>query len=164
MPYLTRIVALLALLVSGLAQAQGGLTIDIVNGNPAALPITVVPFAYGGGALPPDTDIAQVMSGDFNRCGQFRALKREDVVEQPSKGSDIQFATWRQLKQDFIVVGRIQDGDQGAYRVEFELHDVAKGVQLLSSAFNVRPADLRSVAHQIADPGHEKVLDVPCAR
>ena len=131
MPYLTRIVALLALLVSGLAQAQGGLTIDIVNGNPAALPITVVPFAYGGGALPPDTDIAQVMSGDFNRCGQFRALKREDVVEQPSKGSDIQFATWRQLKQDFIVVGRIQDGDQGAYRVEFELHDVAKGTQLL---------------------------------
>ena len=163
MPYLTRIVALLALLVSGLAQAQGGLTIDIVNGNPAALPITVVPFAYGGGALPPDTDIAQVMSGDFNRCGQFRALKREDVVEQPSKGSDIQFATWRQLKQDFIVVGRIQDGDQGAYRVEFELHDVAKGTQLLTSAFNVRPADLRSVAHQIADLVYEKVLGVPGA-
>ena len=42
----------------GAQPAQGGLTIDIVNGNPAALPITVVPFAYGGGALPPDTDIA----------------------------------------------------------------------------------------------------------
>jgi len=164
MALMTRIGALLALLCSGLAYAQGGsLTIDIVNGNPAALPITVVPFAYGGGALPPDTDLAQVMSGDFNRCGQFRALKREDIVEQPGKGSDIQFATWRQLKQDFIVVGRIQDGDQGAYRVEFELHDVAKGGQLLASAFNVRSGDLRSVAHQIADLVYEKVLGVPGA-
>jgi len=164
MALMTRIGALLALLCSGLAYAQGGsLTIDIVNGNPAALPIAVVPFAYGGGALPPDTDLAQVMSGDFNRCGQFRALKREDIVEQPSKGGDIQFATWRQLKQDFIVVGRIQDGDQGAYRVEFELHDVAKGAQLLASAFNVRSGDLRSVAHQIADLVYEKVLGVPGA-
>ena len=163
MAILTRIVALIALLASGLAQAQGGLTIDIVNGNPAALPITAVPFAYAGSALPPDTDLAQVMSGDFNRCGQFRALKREDIVEQPSKGSEIQFATWRQLKQDFIVVGRIQDGDQGAYRVEFELHDVAKGTQLLTSAYNVRPGDLRSVGHQIADLVYEKILGVPGA-
>ena len=163
MPYLTRLVALLALFASDFAFAQGGLTIDIVNGNPAALPITVVPFAYSGSALPPDTDISQVMSGDFNRCGQFRALKREDIVEQPTKGGEIQFATWRQLKQDFIVVGRIADGDQGAYRVEFELHDVAKGTQLLASAFNVRPGDLRSVAHQIADLIYEKILGVPGA-
>jgi TolB protein len=164
MRYLAHVCAFLALLLAaGSARAEGGLTIDIVNGNPAALPITVVPLTYQGSGLPPDTDLAQVISGDFNRCGQFRALPRQDVVEQPTKGSEIQFATWRQLKQDFIVVGHIQDGDAGAYRIEFELHDVAKQSRLLGVALNARPGDLRGAAHQIADLVYEKILGVPGA-
>src|SRR5688572_16191924 len=76
------------------AHAQG-LTIDIVNGNPSALPIAVVPFASESAGLPPDTDIAQIIAGDLNRCGQFRALPRQDVVEFPARESDVKYGTWR---------------------------------------------------------------------
>ena len=43
------------------------------------------------------------------------------------RGGDIQFATWRALKQNYIVVGRVLDAGAGAYRVEYELFDVPKG-------------------------------------
>lgn len=42
---LTLVLAALLFAVAGPARAQG-LTIDIVNGNPSAIPIAVVPFAW----------------------------------------------------------------------------------------------------------------------
>ncbi len=145
-----------------LAQSQG-LNIDIEGGNPSALPIAVVPFANESNALPPDTDIAQVIAADLNRSGQFRSLSRERVIESPSVGSEIRFDTWRYLKQDFLVVGRLIDGEAGAYRIEFELHDVARQQRLLGLALSARSGDLRSASHQIADLIYEKITGVPGA-
>ena len=145
MPMHARVSILLFLLLAmamGPARAQG-LSIDIVNGNASALPVAVVPFAFEGAGLPPDTDVAAVIAADLNRCGQFRALPRQDIVEFPVRGNEIKFATWRVLKQDFIVVGRVQDAEGGAYRIEFELFDVAKQAPLLRLAVGGRPGELR---------------------
>lgn len=160
MPRLIRTVllALAALIAPALAQAQ--LNIQIVEGNPSALPIAVVPFAFEGAGLPPETDVASVIAADFNRCGQFRALPRRDVVEYPARGNEVKFGTWRVLKQDFLVIGRIRDAEGGAYRVEFELFDVAKQQSLLSLAVGARQGNLRDAAHQIADLVYEKILGV----
>ncbi len=161
---MSRILAtfLLGLLASVQAFAQG-LDIEIVGGTPSALPITIVPFANESNALPPDTDIAQVISADLNRSGQFRSLPRQDIIENPSVGADIRFDTWRMLKQDFLVVGRLVDGEAGSYRIEFELHDVARQQRLLGLALSARSGDLRSAAHQIADLVYEKITGVPGA-
>ena len=134
----TILLFLLLALAGGNARSQG-LSIDIVDGNASALPITVVPFAFEGAGLPPDTDVAAVIAADLDRCGQFRALPRQDIVEFPVRGNEIKFATWRVLKQDFIVVGRVQDAEGGAYRIEFELFDVAKQAPLLRLAVGGRP-------------------------
>ncbi len=160
MPRLIRqaLFALAVLFVPALAQAQ--LNIQIVEGNPSALPIAVVPFAFEGAGLPPETDVAQVVASDFNRCGQFRALPRQDVVEYPVRGNEVKFGTWRVLKQDFLVIGRIRDAEGGAYRVEFELFDVAKQQSLLALAVGARAGNLRDAAHQIADLVYEKILGV----
>jgi TolB protein len=137
-----------------------GLTIDIPVGNASATPIAVVPFAHEGAGLPPDTDVANVVAADLNRSGQFRALGRQDIVETPARPGDVKFATWRLLKQDFLVIGRISDADAGALRIEFELFDVAKQTRLLGLAIGARPNDLRGAAHQIADLIYEKILGV----
>ena len=64
--------ALLALCMPLLAAAQEqGLEIDIVGGNAAALPITVVPFGGTAGG----TDIGAVVRSDLARPGQFRRLR-----------------------------------------------------------------------------------------
>src|SRR5690606_12405796 len=89
-------------LFAGPAAAQS-LNVDIVGGVKTATPIVVVPFAQDGGA-PVATDIADVIRNDFNRSGKFRSLAKSDIVEFPARGSDIKFATWRLLKQDYITV------------------------------------------------------------
>ena len=53
----TILLFLLLALAGGNARSQG-LSIDIVDGHASAVPITVVPFAFEGAGLPPDTDVA----------------------------------------------------------------------------------------------------------
>ncbi|HEX5755560.1 MAG TPA: Tol-Pal system beta propeller repeat protein TolB [Arenimonas sp.] len=155
---LTVLLAVL-LLPFGAAKAQG-LDIGLVTGNEAALPIAVVPMPYVGTQAAPDTDIAAVIAADLNRSGQFRTLQEQNIVERPIRGSEIQFATWRVLKQDFVVVGRILDNPDGGYRVEYELFDVARQERLLGQAMGGRVRGMRDVAHQIADQIYEKILGV----
>ena len=135
------------------------LTGEVQGMTKSATPITVVPFAQAGGA-PLSTDVADVMRNDFNRSGKFRSLDKGEIVEQPSKGADIKFATWRLLRQDYITVGRISDAGGGMLRVEYELWDVNKQQSLLAQAFTAPVGDLRGIAHQIADQIYEKITGV----
>jgi TolB protein len=148
------------LLVLQRPAAAQGLEIDIVDGNAAALPIAIVPFDYLGANAAPDTDVAAVVRGDLNRSGAFRTLAEQDVIERPQRQADVNFATWRLLKQDFLVVGRVVDDNAGGYRTEFELFDVAKQERMLGLAVNGRAGNMRDVAHQIADQIYEKILGV----
>ncbi|CAM5243438.1 Tol-Pal system beta propeller repeat protein TolB [Rhodanobacter lindaniclasticus] len=148
-----------AALFAGPVAAQSPLTVDIVGGVKTATPIVVVPFAQQGGA-PLSTDVADVMRNDFNRSGKFRSLARSDIVETPAQGSEIKFATWRLLKQDYIVVGRIADAGNGTLNVTYELWDVNKQQELLGGTFTTPAGDLRSVAHRMADKIYQKITGV----
>jgi len=155
----TLILLLVAGLVAGPAAAQQSLNVQIVGGVKSATPVAVVPFAQQGAPLP--TDVADVIRNDLNRCGKFRSLAVSEIVEQPSQGSDIKFATWRLLKQDYIVIGRIKDAGNGMVTVEYELWDVNRQQRLLGEAMSpASTSDLRSVAHQIADKIYEKITGV----
>jgi len=152
---------LTALLLPIVAMAQQkGLEIDIVGGNASALPITVVPMPYQGSAGAPATDVAAVVRADLERSGQFRALPEAQIVERPTRGAEVQYPTWRALKQDYLVVGRVLDAGAGAYRVEYELFDVAKGERMLGLAMTARSSAMRDVAHQMADAIYEKITGV----
>lgn len=155
-----RLLTLLMLLLPlSMAHAQG-LDIGLVSGNEASLPIAVVPMPYQGAAGAPDTDVAEVIRNDLNRSGQFRSLAVASIIDKPTRGGDIQFPTWRLLKQDFVVVGRVLDASDGGYRVEYELYDVAKQQRLLGLAVGGRAKGMRDAAHQIADQIYEKILGV----
>ncbi|KRG79400.1 translocation protein TolB [Stenotrophomonas ginsengisoli] len=158
MPRWLAVVTLLLLPFAVMAQ-QRGLEIDIVGGNASALPITVVPMPYEGGN-PPSTDVAAVVRADLDRSGQFRTLPEAQVVERPVRGSEVNYATWRALKQDYLVIGRVLDAGAGAYRVEYELYDVARAERLLGLAMTARSNAMRDVAHQMADAIYEKITGV----
>lgn len=152
-------VALLVAPLMASAQQQG-LEIDIIGGNASALPIAVVPMPYQGSGIPPETDVAKVVRDDLARSGQFRTLPEAQMVERPTRGGEINYPTWRQLRQDYIVVGRVLDAGDGGYRVEYELFDVARGERLLGLAMTARASAMRDVAHQMADAIYEKILGV----
>ncbi|MDQ2971583.1 MAG: Tol-Pal system protein TolB, partial [Pseudomonadota bacterium] len=128
------VLGFLLFVCAGLSATQAlaqGLTVQIVNGVPSAIPIAVVPFGQQGSGPAPATDIAEVVRMDLNRCGKFRGLAKNEIVETPTSGADIKFPTWRQLKQDYIVVGRTSDAGGGALRADFELWDVNKQQRLI---------------------------------
>ncbi len=157
-----RILLLLAVVLLPLRGLQAQtLEIDPIRGSAAALPIAVVPFDYLGVQVAPDTDVAAVVRADLNRSGSFRTLAERDLVERPLRQSDVNFGTWRLLKQDYLLIGRVlDDAASGGYRTEFELFDVAKQERLLGLALNGRPGNMRDIAHQVADQVYEKILGV----
>ena len=160
-PWLAALLA--ALLPLAAAAQEQGLELDIVGGNAAALPIAVVPMPYQGSGSAPETDVAAVVAADLNRSGQFRSLPDSDLVERPTRGSEVNYPTWRALNQDYLVVGRVVDAGGGSYRVEYELFDVATQQRLLGFALTARSSAMRDVAHQVADAIYEKILGVPGA-
>ncbi|MGH8124082.1 MAG: Tol-Pal system beta propeller repeat protein TolB [Rudaea sp.] len=153
----------LATLILGLCATQlfaQGLTLEIANGNASAIPIVTVPFASEGGGTPPETDVADVIRSDLNRCGQFRSLAKSDIIEFPARGDDIKFPTWRLLKQDYIVVGRVVGGSGGEVSVDFEVYTVGDQKKLAALEISGQRSDLRGIAHQVADVIYEKITGV----
>ena len=149
-PMIRCFLALFALLLPVVAAAQQqGLEIDIVGGHASALPIAVVPMPYQGSAAAPDTDVAAVIRANLDRSGQFRTLPEGDIIERPTRGAEVQYPTWRMLRQDFLVVGRVLDAAGGGYRVEYEVFDVARQERVLGMAMTARASAMRDVAHQI---------------
>ncbi len=157
--YSSLITKVCLLLVTSPLLAQP-LDVHIVGGLKTATPVAVVPFAESGGSALP-TDIATVISNDFNRSGRFRALARSAMLERPTKGGQIRFATWRLLKQDYIVVGRLSRVGKGKVQAEYELWDVNKQRNLLHQRMPPAPLDdLRGLAHQIADQIYQKITGI----
>ncbi len=150
--------ALLAAAPLAGAQQKGMLELDVIGGRAAALPIAVVPFGGDCG----QTDVGGVVRADLGRSGQFRALDVSQIVERPTRGSEVAYPAWRMLKQDFLLVGRcVAEG--GGYRTEYELFDVAKQQRLLGFALTAPAGSMRDVAHQISDAVYEKILGIPGA-
>ena len=154
----------LALIVAGVcglgSAAHAQLDIDIVNGNASALPIAVVPFGFDGASVPPESNPGEIVRADLARSGQFRTLPKNDIVEFPTRQSEVKFATWRLLKQDWLVVGRMADADGGNLRVDWELFDVASQKMHASGTISGQRSGLRDIAHQVADAVYEKITTV----
>ncbi len=146
-----------ALIAAAQVPAQeAGDRIIIKDGRESALPIAIVPFAWEAAAMPDGTDVAQVIATDLDRTGEFRTMARQDLPQMPARGSEINFQRWSVFKQDYIVVGRIQQAEVG-FRVEFELHDLKNQKSELAFSLPVRPGGFRGVAHQISDMVYEKI-------
>lgn len=158
-----RLLALLLLLVTaGAAQAQ--LQIEIIDGNASALPIAIVPFQWMEAGPPPIDTVDQIVSGDLYRSGLFDPMAVEDMADKPVDQEGIRFGTWRLMKVDYIVIGKIRTPADGqGHEIIYQLFDVHKQEQVLSRITTVGPGDLRFGAHRVADSIYEALTGVPGA-
>jgi TolB protein len=156
------LVLLLALLGSAAAQAQ--LQIEIVDGNPSALPIAIVPFQWQEAGPPPIESVNTIVSNDLYRSGMFDPMASEDMPDRPTEAENIRFGTWRLLKVDYIVIGKVRTPADGqGHEIHYQLWDVHKQEQVLSRITTVGPGDLRFGAHRVADSIYEALTGVPGA-
>ncbi|MGO4550755.1 Tol-Pal system beta propeller repeat protein TolB [Lysobacter sp. 2RAF19] len=150
---LRRLAATVLLLFPLAAWAQ--VDAEVVGGTASALPIAVVPFAGSTG----ENEIGGIVAADLARSGAFRVLPDRDLVERPTRSSEVNYATWRLLKQEFLLAGRVMP-EGGNLRVEYELFDVSKQQRILGEAKIAPGTAARDLAHQVADSVYEKILGV----
>ena len=141
-------ILLIMLLFTGTARAA--LTIDIVGGVEGAQSIAVVPFGWQGPSMNPPQDLAQIISDDLKRSGLFSPLSRKDMLSRPQDAAQVNYRDWRLLGTPSLVIGRVT-ASGNEYKIQFQLFDVNRQVQLVGYSFSAVQKDLRRIAHQISD-------------
>jgi TolB protein len=156
------LILIVALFSAQTAWAQ--LEIEIISGNPSALPIAIVPFQWMEASAPPVTPVNEIVSGDLYRSGLFDPMDVVDMAERPVDEEAIRFGTWRLLKVDYIVIGKVRTPTDGVgHELIYQLFDVHTQERLLSRVTTVGPGDLRFGAHRVADAIYEALTGVPGA-
>jgi TolB protein len=151
---------LIVIATIGMSQlAQAELQIQITKGQGEAIPIAVVPFGWMGGGAEP-YDIAAVVASDLSRSGRFAPIAEDGMLQKPTTGAEIDFADWRIINTEVVIVGRMSPMPNGDYSIEFRVFDVFRGEQLLGYRVTSKPAALRGSAHQISDLIYEKLTGV----
>ncbi len=158
--YTSLLVSLLVLL-SGAAHAA--LTIEITQGMEGAAPIAVVPFDVSNNRYPPPQDVSGIIAADLARSGRFAPLDERDMLSKPSDIKQVRFQDWRTLGVDNLVIGKIEAAGADRYRIQFRVFDVYRGRQLTGHSIPATAAQLRYVAHRIADIIYEKLTGEPGA-
>jgi TolB protein len=91
-------------------------------------------------------------------------MAEADMSERPRDEESIRFGTWRLLKVDYIVIGRVRTAVGGTgHEPIYQLFDVHTQERLLSQVTTVGEGDLRFGAHRVADAIYEKLTGVPGA-
>ena len=145
---------LIGSLVCGSAIAQ--FRVEVSGVGLTQVPIAIASFR--GDEIAPQK-IATVVQADLERSGQFRAVDSSgaamDEVARP------EVSTWRQKGADALVTGSITRLADGRFDVRMRLWDVVRGQDLGGQSYSVVAADLRLVAHRIADFVYEKLTGDP---
>jgi TolB protein len=138
-------------------NSKAELSIEITESIAGAVPMAVVPFLWQGkGALP--EDLARIVSSDLARSGQFDTLAPGEMLSQPTTENDVYYRDWRLLKQDFLLIGRINQSvfDQ-RYEVTYELFDIVRQKKIFERNAAVTKEQLRSLGHLISDKVYEEL-------
>jgi TolB protein len=154
---LPRIIVVLLALAAPLAQAQ--LVIKITRGGQRATPIAVVPFGWDGAAAAP-LDVAAVVAADLERSGRFEPLGRAAMIDRPTRAAGVDYADWRQLGAEIVVVGELAARGADSYELRFEALDVFGAKRVLGEVIPSSAGQLRAAAHRISDLVYEAFTGV----
>lgn len=145
------------LVVAGVAHAE--LQIDITRGVTDPVPVAVVPFAR---SVPADSglDVAAIVQRDLESSGRFRGVDRARMPSQPTRSADVDAASWRAQRADYVVVGRAAPANGANVTLHFELVNALTGQLLLNESVTVPQGALRNGAHRVADRIFEKITGV----
>jgi TolB protein len=147
------------LAVGAMLPARAQLRIEVTSGVTDPVPIAVVPFAR---AVPADggLDVAQVVQHDLEGSGRFKALQRGQMPATPTQPTAVVLNDWKNVGEDYIVVGRVVPLDGGNLAVDFDLLNTLTGQRVAGQRFVGTPSALRNAAHRVSDVVYEKIVGI----
>ena len=139
--------------------ARAVVEIDITQGNVDPLPIALLPFEgsrqfqekFG-------KEVIKVITGDLTRSGLFRVLGKKRVAGQKQDFDKApKFSTWRALRADILVVGRISALTERRLAISFRIWDTQSREQLLGLQLTADKKNIRRAGHLIADSIYQRL-------
>jgi TolB protein len=145
--------ALLGLLVVTSGGANARVTIDITQGNVDPMPIAVPDFlGEDDSARELGGDITEVLMNNLERSGLFQVIDQRAYIETPaSVNVRPTFANWRIINAQVLVVGEVDELDDGRIQVSTRVWDVTSNEQLGAVAYTTPADNWRRAAHKVAD-------------
>ena len=132
-------------------------TIIINQGYDDPTRIAVVPFETLDST---DAGIAEIVSFDLARSGQFDPLPRDNMLSFPARVEDVFFRDWRILGIEYVVVGRLRRQPNGDLSVAYHLLDIFNERELTTRRIDAQASQQRDVAHSIADDVYEQITGI----
>lgn len=149
------------LIISAIATvrpAHAVLEIDITQGNLEPLPIAIPAFSSQTGDEQIAAEISSVISDNLSRSGLFRTLDQASFIERGlSMEASPNFAEWRVINAQALVVGQVERQSDGRLRVDFRLWDVFGAEQMIGQQYFTTPDNWRRVAHIISDAIYQRL-------
>ncbi len=136
------------------------LVIEVTQGKQSAIPIAVVPFDWQGSSPLPE-DISGIVRQNLSHSGYFRTMAEANMISKPVQLSQVNYADWSRLRQDFVVIGAVELQPGGGYSVQFHVLDVHQRVEVLRHRVRGTAGQLRDVAHYISDFIFQKLTGLP---
>ncbi|MBT3472498.1 MAG: Tol-Pal system beta propeller repeat protein TolB [Gammaproteobacteria bacterium] len=135
-------------MLGSLSGSVSALEITITQGNEAALPIAVAPFAGSG-----------IISNDLRLSGEFAPLSQKKMLSRPTQISEVNYTDWRLLQVPTLLVGRMLNKPEGK-QLEVQLINVYRQQLIAHYRFSVGNANakrMRKVAHTISNLVYKKL-------
>lgn len=143
----------ICMVMLGAQAAHAQLRVDISGVGATQYPIAIADFEGSSGG----TSIGEVIRADLTRSGQFRLINATGA--RLNLQSTVSYGDWQARGADYLAFGSItQSGDQ--YIVSYKLVDSIRKSELDAVSFNGTEAEMRRVAHQIADRIYEKITGI----
>jgi len=140
--------------------ATADLTVDITRGYVEPMPLAIPDF-LGTTAQEKKLgkDIAKVISRNLEFSGLFRPIDPKAFIEEMTPTSILQprFGDWRVINAQALVTGRVVEGQDQQFQVEFRLWDAFAGDQMLGLRFKSVKDLWRRIGHKASDAIYERL-------
>ena len=139
--------------------ARAEVEIDITQGNVDPLPIALLPFEGSSQFREKfGKEVIKVITGDLTRSGLFRILGSKRVAGQKQAFDKApNFSTWRALRADILVVGRMSSLTERRLAISFRIWDTQSREQLLGLQLTADKKNIRRAGHLIADSIYQRL-------
>ena len=144
----------LILLVPMSAHAQ--LQVNITQGRVEPMPIAVTNF-YSQGDI--GNKMSEVVRNNLKSSGMFRPLAENAFIQSPVSlvNDGPRFNEWKPLGAQALVTGKVTPAENGQYKVEYRLYDIASGGQIDGMAYTTNQDNRRRISHIISDAIFERL-------
>ncbi len=144
------LLSLVIVFMGNLALAQ--FRVEVSGTGLTQLPIAIAAFKGNEGMT---QKIAAIVQADLERSGQFRSVDPAGAVLDESARPDL--PSWRKQGADALLTGSVTRIGDDRYELRFRLWDSVRMQDLGGESHAAPAAELRRIAHRIADSVYEKL-------